>query len=158
MMTVFDYQARIIERTAASLAYWLQMTAPDRVNWKPTVEGSAPTRSAIEQIQECIRVNRTFAAKLSGHEPDHGNAPAELTSEEAQQQLISSAKELAAVVRGLDEDSLSRDYTLSWGTLPGLILIELAVANMSYHGGQINLIQLLYGDEKFHVNPDFFNM
>ena len=40
MMTVYEFQARVIERAAQGLAYWVGATEPDKRNWKPAVEGS----------------------------------------------------------------------------------------------------------------------
>ena len=38
----------------------------------------------------------------------------------------------------------------------GEVLIDMPYRNMTYHGGQINLIQLLLGDKEFHMAPAAF--
>jgi hypothetical protein len=156
-MTLFEFQARNIEQIAETLAYFVETTREDRLRWQPTLEGAAPTRSVLEQISECVIVNRAFAALLRGQSPPQ--APMRQAAIEfdgaasAQEQLLASARDLAAAVRGLDDAALEREYPSWRGPIPGATAIVLPYRNMAYHGGQINLIQLLYGDAEFHVPP-----
>ena len=70
---------------------------------------------------------------------------------EAGQMLIASAKELADAVRGLSDDDLMREYISRRGPMPGYLLMEVPLRNMHYHGGQMNMLQLCYGDTEFRV-------
>ena len=156
MMTVFEFQARVLERSAASLAFWAQTTAADKLTWKPELEGSCTTRSVLEQIQECVGLNKMLTATLKGEAPapPPAEAPA-WTLELANQMLIESAGELATVVRNMDETAFNKEYTLPFAKMDGAVMLHLAAMNMSYHGGQINLIQMLCGDGEFHVPAGF---
>lgn len=154
-MTLFEWQAKLIERAAIFLGHTLETTAPDKQGWSPTCEGDAKARSPLEQVGECIGFNKMCAAVLSGATlpPTDGHempaAPA--SAEQAKADLIASANELAEVVRNLDESSLTRSYNLPFGAFPGAVIIEIVCMNMQYHAGQINYVQLMCGDAEFHI-------
>ena len=156
-MTAQEYMAEQTERMGPMLAYFVAATAPDKLKWEPSAEGSAPTRSVLDQIAECVGVNRRFAALLRGDEilPSAGNSPVpEFTdAQDAQDQIIASASELAASIRGLDDEALERTFQRDRGPTTGKILMMAAYRNMAYHAGQINQIQLLTGDAEFHAPP-----
>lgn len=154
-MNAQDYMAEQIERMGLALAHFAASTAPKRLTWQPSVEGSAPTRSILEQIAECVGVNNSFAALLRGEGPPTGAmAIPEFTRvHEAQIQLIASTTVLADAVRGLEDDALTRTFQTRRGQTTGKNLMIAAYRNMAYHTGQINLIQLLAGDADFHAPP-----
>lgn len=158
-MTLFEWQARLIERAAGVLAHWLGTTQADKRDWCPCLEGDAKGRSAYDQVRECIVVNQMFAAVLRGETITEGwseeNGPTFSSVEEAQEQLKASAAELAEAVRGMSEDDLGKTYQTAFAPLPGAVVMELPMANMHYHAGQVNYVQLLYGDGKFDVPPGF---
>ena len=64
-----------------------------------------------------------------------------------------SARELANTVRAMTDDDLTREFPWRRGPVSGAGLIEIPLRNMHYHGGQVNLLQLLYGDTEFRVPP-----
>jgi len=158
-MTVAEYVARQTERMAEALAHFMATTPEDRLVWHPTLEGSAPTRSILEQVGECVVVNRLIATVLRGGElPPAGTPPPPLhfaSGQEAQEQLISSAIELAAAISTLTDEDMNRLYEHPRGQMFGQNLILMGYRNMAYHAGQANLIQILYGDPEFHVPPNW---
>jgi hypothetical protein len=149
-MTIFEWQAAMAEKQAVMLAHWVKTTQSDWLEKSPAVDSSSKARTIMDQVGECIRVNRRAAALLKGEEPA---LPATdgLTPDAACSQLIDSAKEYADVVRTLDESMLANKYTLPWGEVDGAFMISMPIQNMAYHGGAINYIQTLYGDTEFHV-------
>ena len=153
-MTVQEFQAEKIEGAAKLLAFWLGAMPEDKQSWVPTVEGAAGLRNAREQAAECSAANRFFATLLRG-EKAIPFRPFEVkseyvSSEEAQADLIASAAECAAAIRGMSEEDLEKEYRLRW-PMTGYQVIEFPYRNMTYHGGQVNLLQLLYGDTEFHI-------
>ena len=154
-MTVQEFQAKQIENGAAYLANAVASTLPDRVDWKPSADAKSDTRSALDQVAECIGVNTRFAALLSGQTPpDRTEGHPFANSAEAQEMLKASAANLASVVRGMSDDALETSHTLRFGVMTGAQLITLAANNMYYHFGQISYIQTLYGDRDFHPLPE----
>ncbi len=156
-MTVFEFQAGRIETTAELLAHALATTPPDKQDWRPTLPGAAPTRSALEQVGECVIVNRYFAALLRGESPE-GNplgqgVPVFALADDAGAELLASARELADAVRALPDDALQGTVAHWRGPLPVTRALDAPNRNMAYHAGQINFIQLLAGDSEYHLPP-----
>ncbi len=153
--TVYEWHAKLLEEAAKNLAFWVSTTSEDRLGWQPKAEGEdSKARTIYDQIHECAQVNRRMASLLSGAKPGEWIAdPSYGSGKEAQHDLKVSTAELAAVVRRLDDGALERDYPGRNGPVKGSFLLSLSLGNMYYHGGQINQIQLLYGDEEFRF-PD----
>jgi hypothetical protein len=149
-MTMFEWHAKLVEDSANFTAFWIEKTRNDKVGWAPTIDGSTNTRSALQLGAECAMVNRTMAGLLRG-EDGKQEQPEYTATEECTADLRASAKELADAVRGMDEAALTKLYDSPFGPMPGSFLMQIALLNMNYHGGQVNLIQLLYGDPKFYV-------
>ena len=159
-MNAQEYMAEQVERIGPILAHYVATTDPSKLDWEPAVEGSAPTRSVLEQIGECVVVNRHFAALLRGENPPlpAGGWTHEgfADSQDAQEQLIASANELAQAIRAFDDDGLARTFQLRRGPTTGKNLLIMAYRNMAYHAGQINFIQMLAGDAEFHMPPAWY--
>ena len=153
-MTIPEYVANQTERVADSLAYFLSVMPAERLNWKPELPGAAPTRSALEQVSECIGVNRLVAKVLRGEVVAGSHDETEFADgDEAQKLIQESAAELTAAIRAMTEADLTRVYAHPRAQIPGENLIMMCYRNMAYHAGQINLLQMLYGDAEFHVPP-----
>ncbi|HEV2474694.1 MAG TPA: hypothetical protein VGS41_18605 [Chthonomonadales bacterium] len=159
-MNLFEWQAGIIEGAGRTMAYAIENTDQSKVEWKPVADASSKCRCILDMAAECIGLNKALTRMFSGAEmPARAGGPPERTfanSEEAQQQLTQSAKELGAVVRGLDESVLDHRYPTPFGPMKGSLLLMIAAGNMQYHSGQINQIQLLYGDTEDHFPPEAF--
>lgn len=159
-MKAQEYMAEQIEKMGPILAHYVATTAPDKLDWQPSIEGSAPTRSVLEQVGECVAVNRFMAAMLRGEDvkPPAGGwqVPEFADGQDAQNQLIASTTELAAAIRALGDDDLNRAFQMKRGPTIGKNLMMMAYRNMAYHSGQINFIQLLTGDEEFHMPPQWY--
>ena len=150
-MTIGQWQARLILKT------FVLSTPDDKVRWQPSLNENSQTRSILEQVGECIFANERFVYILQGETPPA--PPTEWdtfgSKEEAIQELKRSAKALANVVEKLDCAALAKEYPTHRGPMPGALAIQFPVRNMTYHMGQINLIQLLYGDTDFHITTEF---
>src|ERR1044072_1511125 len=150
--TIYEWQAGEIEGAAKAMAHWVSTTPEEKLSWKPKAEGGeGEGRDIYDQVFECAQVNRRFANTLKG--VPNGEWVADSTyksSAEATDDLKASAAELASVVRELDDEALARQYTTGMGPMPGSLCISIALGNMYYHGGQINLIQMMLGDKEFH--------
>jgi hypothetical protein len=156
-MTVPEFVARQTERMAESLAHFIANTPEDKLVWHPKTEAASQTRSALEQIGECVSVNRGLATLLRTGEltlPAGGWPETHFASgQDAQEQLVTSARELAAAIHALTPEDLSRTFDHPRGPVLGENLMLMGYRNMAYHAGQINFIQTLYGDTEFHLPP-----
>lgn len=154
MLTPQEWHARLIERAAWLLIHSWETTPAEHRTWSPSAGDSSQTRSATDQLVECINVNNGFAAMLTG-----GTRPDPVTAENTSDlpgALTACAALLATTIRNMDEGELDREYMAPWGPIRGWNAAELALSNMYYHFGQINYIQTLYGDVKFHIPEGFF--
>src|SRR5690242_11786890 len=103
IMTIPEYMARQTERMADSFAHFIATTPEDKLAWHPSIEGGAHTRSILEQTGECVGVNRMIAALIRGGtvtQPESGTQEIRFANgQDAQEQLVASARELAAAIR-----------------------------------------------------------
>jgi hypothetical protein len=152
-MEVTEYIAEQTERMAENYCHFIRSTHQDRLDWRPEIEESTHIRTIIEQVSECITVNRSIAALLRGETAGTVGTTNLSGGEAACEQLAQSAAELAAAIRGLSATDLDRTYEHPRGAVVGKNLIIMPMRNMGYHIGQLNLIQMLYGDAEFHVPP-----
>lgn len=153
-MTAQEYMAAATERAAAFMAHFVEATPPEKRDWTPTLESAAGLRSALDMVDECIVVNHALANVLKGS-PSPTSSPASSERcfsdwEDGKARLLESAQVLAGVIRSLPDDALNNNFTTRRGEMPGFLVIEIPSRNMNYHVGQINLIQLLYGDTTYH--------
>ena len=155
--SIAGWQARLIEKSAAILSGFVESTREDRLKWQPSIGETSSCRSVLEQIGECIFVNKRFQSILRGQGLPEAPETWDnfVDAADAVQQLKESASELARLVEVMDSDALASDYMTHRGPMPGLLLIQFPVRNMTYHMGQINMIQLLYGDTEFHITQEF---
>ena len=155
--TLAQWQARQIEKAAHIMAVFVESTPDDKLRWRPMIDENSKTRSILEQVGECIFANIRFWHVLSGETPPA--PPAEFDTftsiHDATSQLKESARVLAELVRKMDSEALAKDYATHRGPMPGALAMQFPVRNMTYHMGQINMIQLLYGDTEFHIDEEF---
>lgn len=158
-MTVQQFQAENIRRSAANLAHFVATTKPDFLDYTLVLGDDAGlSRSIIEQVAECVQVNRAITALLTGDVERMKAlraAPLETFADAAamQQSLVESAEALASVVEALPDDALESRFAHWRGQLKGSLVIEIPSRNMIYHSGQVNYIQCLSGDAEFHLPP-----
>lgn len=156
-MNAMEWQAGIIERTANTLAYWVETTPGERLDWTPKADDASKSRSVRDQATECIKFNRGVAAVLRGESVDL-NSPYEAPGGQAGlvREIAASGKEFADAVRNLNPELLQKSHDFGFGEFPLGAWIEICQGNMMYHGGQVNYIQTLFGDTEFRFpGPDY---
>ena len=117
---------------------------PDEMlDWSPMDFG----KSANTILAECAKVNLSIADAIRGAVPRQ----AELDFQSLKSCVVDSAKEVCNAIDSLSDSDLEGDMQMPWGMIfPTTQAILLPVSHMTYHDGQINYIQLLLGDTKFH--------
>jgi hypothetical protein len=152
-MSVLEWQARQAEAVAGAVSHWVMTTDQTKLDWTPELNGNRCCRSVYDQIEECAGVLNGIAKLVRGQEwpPEEEKEKADYKSgEEACEALKAAAANYAAAMRSADESVLDGTFKMPWGEAPASFMISLAVANMNYHGGQINAIQMMLGDQEFH--------
>lgn len=128
----------------------------DRLSWKPETEGNSG-RDALDQALECAYLNEWVAeAYKTGEMPsiswdDYKAATdAKRNKEACVAWLKSSTEALASAIEAFPADKLGEETTdpihggkaTTWADFA----IDLFYWNTVYHEGQVNYIQVLYGD------------
>lgn len=125
----------------------------EKLAWCPI--GCAKTAAQI--LAEVAGTNARIAAPIRGEEP--GAAAEEFakrieaasTLDELGQLVTESAGMVCRAIDALSEADLDKQVRMPWGAMfPLGEAVFLPASHMNYHDGQINYIQLLLGDDKFH--------
>jgi hypothetical protein len=125
------------------------------MNWKPAAKGSG--RSMLEQADECAKLNHMVAALLRGSEPKAPEGPLITDAAQASKAVMDSANDLAAALEGMQDSQLEKMIPLPFGTYPARFAAGISNANMVYHWGQANYIEILDGDTEFRIPPEFIS-
>ena len=149
-----SFLAEAIETSAATLIKDLAHIPEDKMDQSPM--GCA--RSPLDFTVECAgftglilkAVKKEEASMPSAEEIKQFQAMFN-TREKAVGLLKSNTDELVAAVRNMDDAELSREIPTYWGTSETLAkMLYIVASHNSYHDGQVNYIQCLYGDGAMH--------
>lgn len=154
-MTWQESQAHLTIGAGLMMACSLEAMPAERLEWVPEVPGAVNLRSAMALAAECVHTNKAIAQLLAGEVPSEDTPnPTLKDGADAAAQIRESATIAADAIRGLTDDDLNTVYQTFFSPMPGRILLTVPLVNMNYHNGQLNLLQLLYGDPEMHF-PDF---
>ncbi len=148
--------AKKIQTASDSLYAACAKMPADRVEWKPTVEGNTG-RDALDQVLECACLGAWAAQAYAAGDTlpavdwdeykvqcdAHRNQAAALAW------LKSSHTALVSAISAMSDEKLAEAVTDPLHNTPstwGDFAIDLVYWNLVYHEGQVNYIQVLYGD------------
>ena len=145
-MTIQEYAAAAIEKSAGDLIQAALALPEDKHEWQPLGKG----RTALSQLAECA-VMGTLAAKIvqagayqESLMAEWGDMLATLdTPKKAITQLREGAAALASAIREAPETDLGKEIALPWATVTLGQFFLMPLWNMSYHEGQINYLGTL---------------
>jgi len=159
-LTLVGWQARQIQKAAGFICHFVESTREDRLRWCPSTEEKSQCRSVMDMAGECVNANERFLAYLQARTvgPRPESFDAYETVQDLKQALTASADALAEEIRGYNAEDLNRMVTTHRGVMPVSLAIQFPLRNMTYHMGQINMIQMLYGDTVFHITPEFMTL
>jgi len=116
-------------------------------------------RTPIEFTVECASLNEFVANTIAGRDPRGGKTKEDRqayfkaidTKAAAIKELESSIALLRAAIADIPADGLSTEVESPWGgKTTAFKFATTAINHMSYHDGQLNYIQALYGDDADH--------
>ncbi|HVT14043.1 MAG TPA: DinB family protein [Fimbriimonadaceae bacterium] len=141
--------ARRTEIALEDFAAAVQRVPTERLEWQPI--GDA--RPVLEIVQECGRVNERWADMIASGEwiawdagKIEGIRSETADIERAMAYLRASTAKYAATVRALPDERLDVEFQAPWRSATMAEWLCHALWHLSYHEGQINYIQTLYGD------------
>lgn len=114
-------------------------------------------RTPCHFTYEIICVNKRLATRLRGEDPGPFSAEVWRETPEAyrnragaSQGFASSMDEFISALEGTPEDEMFREIQTPGGTTSPYDLALFCATHVNYHDGQLNYIQSLLGDTKFH--------
>lgn len=154
-MTIQQMAAQLITEAAEALERNLAAMPADRQDWS----AGRPGRTALEVVRECATTNHFLAQLLTqrGMPGAGGGAPVPpgecATPEQVLELLRAGRDALVAAVSAFPDEHLQDTVTLPFGggmTLSFAQVMFKSYWHMTYHEGQVNYIQTLYGDTDWH--------
>ena len=153
-MTIKEVAVRANREITENLIRAATAMPGEKVTWRPLGEG----RDALDLLAEVAHINalaaRVFEERaVPPHDPvgfERAKQEAD-TPEKAVALLRSSADRLAAAIESFPEGQLGDTVRIGPLTKTFAELMVFVYAHSSYHFGQVNYIQTLYGDREMHV-------
>ena len=150
------FLADITEKAVERIIAAVEKMPEDKQIWSPTLDGNSG-RSAKNLLCECIVVNTNWADTLTDASGKHSTPPdtiwgtlddkAKAPLAEIVAVLRGETTRLAGAIRELSDDAAMVPMESDWfGGMPQWEFASFPSENMNYHYGQINYIQVLYGD------------
>ncbi len=158
-MTAKELMIRTIDRSLSDLFRNARAMPEDKLVWKP----AEANRSGLEILQECAQSlawPRTML-KPGAFSGDMSEAFAAAQSERESWTTVEACEQAARAkwvetrqfILDYPEDDLDRQIPLPFA--PDLVLSVAEILsspywNLTYHLGQLNYVQLMYGDREMH--------
>ena len=157
MTTTVEMAVNANRQAADALARTAKAMPDDKQTWKPLDEG----RSALDQVVECGGGMNLFMSRILQNRAlpemnprEHERMVAENdTMEKALALLEKGTVALLSAIESFPKEHLGDTIRLPFGGGMDRTFEEVMFMpywNMTYHTGQINYIQTLYGDREMH--------
>jgi hypothetical protein len=126
----------------------------DRLSWSPGGEAPTPLQLAGKLTRFLTFITHVLADRQM---PERTGAPPEppATREEAKRVVDSGFATLRGAVTGLTERDLAAEVPVPWGQATIEHVLWQIPAVVGYLQGQMNLVQLAYGDTDPNIPPDW---
>jgi len=148
--TIQEYLAAATEKAASDLVAAFDRLPEDKRDHEP----ADTSRSALDQLAECVLLNGYIADTVTTHAwpPDRIEAYMRekveygaLDSETLRARLHENTQRVAAAIRATPDEALPNEIQMPWGPRTVAQIIGIPLWNMTYHLGQINYIASLLG-------------
>lgn len=154
-MTVQEQAIRMNEQAGKSLVTAARAMPEDRLTWSVLDEG----RTVLDLVRECAESPLWFAKMLERRdgpplardELGGSETEAPATLEGCERALSENTQRLNDVIRSVPDGDMMKLIAMPWNpsdTVPAADVMFMHYWNATYHLGQINFIQTLYGDKQ----------
>jgi uncharacterized damage-inducible protein DinB len=144
MPSIRDVAKQVTMSGAETLCKDTTYIPEEKLAWRPMEHG----KSAEMILAEIARSNYEIAAAIRGQSPKEIVIGDFVALKDC---VMESAREVCKAIDSLSDADLEGTITMPWGGMFAASEAILLPANhMVYHDGQINYIQLLLGDTRFH--------
>jgi len=157
-MTLQEHVIHITEEANEHLLRATRAMPEDRLTWKPLDQG----RTALDVVQECAQSALWFSVMLEKRTgaafdlEEYPTMQAERRSwslADCERLLAEHTVRLSAAIRAIPDEDLEQTLTMPWADDMVMSLADVMTMhywNVTYHLGQVNYIQTLYGDKEMH--------
>ena len=133
--------------------YGLDCVPDDRLTWSPGGEA----KSALQLAAKTAAFLDFFSHFMKTRARPSGERPPlpELGSrDEAKAHLSAAFDRLRSALQGLSEEELQQEVPVPWGgNAPLAAVVAVVPSIIAYHQGQLNYLQLAYGDTDPNMPP-----
>jgi uncharacterized damage-inducible protein DinB len=154
-----EFVAKGTEEAGKNLFRTAKAMPADKLTWKP----SDTARSALDQLQECAQAALWFLPMVMEHKSpsfkpeqfEEGRKARQQwdTLEKCEQVFWENTNKLLAAIRDAKDEDLGIQIQIPFAENWVASLAEVLLFhywNTTYHHGQINYIQTIYGDTEMH--------
>ncbi len=131
--------------------YGLTRTPDDRLTWTPGGAAKTP----LQLAGKMAAFYSFFTSALRGEQRRREIPEPPASREEAIARLDTAYQDFRAAIEGLTEADLEGRRTPPWGECSVRELVWWFHGALSYHQGQLNYVQLAYGDEDPNIPPEW---
>lgn len=120
----------------------------EKLDWKPAPDAT----TVLWQLNHCATFPKFIKDSVEAGEMRFSGEPIpELPYEDAVKAFEKATEDFCAFVATVPDAKLGEQMTFPWGTYPISAILTWHEWNNTYHFGQVNYIQLLYGDKEMHM-------
>lgn len=134
--------------------YGLERVPDDRLNWSPGGAAKTPLQLA-GKTADFLGYFSTLLETRKHPDVAGGWPPPPQTRAEANAKLEAAFARLRAVVAPLSEGDLSQMVPAPWGEVTLGEALTWINGVLLYHQGQLNYVQMAYGDEDPNIPPEW---
>jgi hypothetical protein len=145
---------KTVSMSRSRFLYGLDRTPDDRLNWSPGGEAKTPLQLAGKTAAFLGFISHVLQNRAMPE--NRGSQPPPPTGrEEAKATLQSAFDQLAAAVESLKEGDLQQSVPMPWGETSIAEMLWSVNTVIGYHQGQLNYLQLAYGDTDPNIPPEW---
>jgi hypothetical protein len=144
---------RFISMSRRRITYGLDRTPDDRLDWRPAPDAPSPLEMALRISVFATNVSQYIR---TGAFPERREPPVATNREEAKTLVDAACAALAEAVAGITDEALERPVMAPWGgQVPLREMMWFIPGGLMYYQGQLNYLQLAYGDTDPNMPPNW---
>jgi hypothetical protein len=159
-MKLQDYIIETSKDAEQTLLRTAKAMPADKIDWKAEGKG----RSVLDQLQECAQAPMWFTGIVQNFENPPDMSPEKFqemvekrktwdTIDKCEEAMRQNSSALYEAIKSIPEDQLQKTNEFSFAPGKQFSLANMMFGhywNLTYHIGQVNFIQTLYGDNEMH--------
>lgn len=134
--------------------YGLEQVPDDRLAWAPVTHGKTPLKVAARLARHLRMIAHGLRERGLPADRSVFDAATPEDREAARAGVDEALRELVAALSALTEADLEQEMQAPWGArMPIRRYLPFVMTALAYFQGQLNYVQLAYGDENPNIPP-----